>query len=433
MKPHLFIGIDRSDLRLDLCILADDGETLDQKAIATAPEVMQEWVREIQRLLPEGRRAALCIEQPCPGLLNFFSQFECFELYLINPITLNRYREAFNLSRAKDDKKDAFHLARLVYEKHDQLPLWKAADPPSRKLAILTEKRRQLVDLRVSITNRLTQVLKDCFPQALELTGRDLHAPLALAFLEKWPTLHSLQRARPETIRTFYYRHGSRRPKPIEKRLELIALAVPICTDQVVLDSYAEFILALVAQLRALGRSIARFDDEIEDALRSHQDAPIFRSLPGAGPNLSARLTAFFGADRDAYPDPESVQRHSGVAPVTKQSGKMHFVHRRYACCKFWRQTFVEWAAQSVMKSTWAKAYYLQQKEKGHRHHSILRQLAYKWIRIVHRCWVTRQPYDEERYLAALRARHSPLVAHIQRLTDDSSRANEPGVWKTTR
>ena len=68
------------------------------------------------------------------------------------------------------------------------------------------------------------------------------------------------------------------------------------------------------------------------------------------------------------------------------------------------------------MKSRWAKAYYLQQKEKGHRHHTILRGLAYKWIRIIHRCWQTAQPYDEDRYLAVLAKRKSPLIAIIKKL-----------------
>lgn len=418
MKPHFFIGIDRSDFRLDLCILAANGEILEQTFISTDPEAMLAWARKIEAMLPSGARAALCIEQPCPGLLNFFRQFEFLALHLINPLTLKHYREAFNTSRAKDDKKDAFHLARLILEKHDILKAWQPDDEQSRQLTILTQKRRQLVDLRVSATNRLTQILKDCFPQALQITGRDLHARLALAFLEKWPTLQALQRARPATIKKFYHQHGSRRPKPIEVRLALIAKAVPICTDSITLECSTEFLHALVRQLREFDQSIRRFDTLIEASLQSHPDVVIFASLPGAGANLSARLAAFFGTDRAAYPDPISVQNHSGVSPVTKQSGKMHFVHRRYACCKFWRQTFVEWAGQTVMKSRWAKAYYEQQKQKGQRHHTILRGLAYKWIRIVHRCWQNNEAYNEDRYLAVLEKRQSPLIAIIRKLAE---------------
>ena len=145
MKPHFFIGIDRSDFRLDLCILNANGEILEQSSISTDPEAMLAWARKIEAILPAGARAALCIEQPCPGLLNFFRQFGFLALHLINPLTLKHYREAFNTSRAKDDKKDAFHLARLILEKHDLLKAWEPDDAQTRQLAILTQKRRQLV------------------------------------------------------------------------------------------------------------------------------------------------------------------------------------------------------------------------------------------------------------------------------------------------
>ena len=138
--------------------------------------------------------------------------------------------------------------------------------------------------------------------------------------------------------------------------------------------------------------------------------------MPGAGAALSSRLLSFFGSDRSRYRDANALQKHSGVAPLTKQSGKTRFVHRRYACNKFWRQTFVEWAGQTVMKSLWAKAYYLQQKQKGQRHHTILRGLAYKWQRILFRCWQNRETYDERRYIKALEKTSSPLIPIINQL-----------------
>lgn len=144
--------------------------------------------------------------------------------------------------------------------------------------------------------------------------------------------------------------------------------------------------------------------------------AGIRTSLPGAGPAFAARLLGFFGGDRSKYGSAAEIQKHSGVAPITKQSGKMHFVHRRYACNKFWRQTFVEWAAQTVMKSLWAKAYYQQQEARGQRHQSILRGLAYKWQRILFRCWQNNQRYDESHYLQALKRSSSPLLPIIAKI-----------------
>lgn len=85
----------------------------------------------------------------------------------------------------------------------------------------------------------------------------------------------------------------------------------------------------------------------------------------------------------------------------------------RWACPKFLRQTFHEWAGHSIAHSEWARAYYHQQLAKGNGHHAAVRSLAAKWIRIVYRCWVNHTPYDEQIYLQSLRLHGSPLAAAI--------------------
>jgi transposase len=416
MKHHLHIGIDRSDQSLDFCVLDASGETIRQSHVSCAPESLLAWVRDLEKDLPAGADICLCIEQPCQNLVHFFRQFGFLRLYLANPAVIKKYRESLSASRAKDDRRDAHALALFVFERHPRLQPWAPSDPLADQIAMLTEKRRQLVGIRTSLTNKLTQALKDSFPQALELVGRDLFTPLACAFLSKWPTLDALQKARPSTLTQFYYKQGSRRPKPIEKRLAIIRDAVALCTDQDILEVYTELILGLVRQISGVQTSIKRFDDLIATKTAEHQDATIFTSLPGAGPAFAARLLGFFGGDRSRYGSAEEIQKHSGVAPITKQSGKMHFVHRRYACNKFWRQTFVEWAAQTIIKSLWAKAYYQQQEAKGQRHQSILRGLAYKWQRILFKCWQNNQRYDESRYLQALKRSSSPLLPIIAQI-----------------
>jgi hypothetical protein len=106
------------------------------------------------------------------------------------------------------------------------------------------------------------------------------------------------------------------------------------------------------------------------------------------------------------------MQKYAGVAPVIEQSGKKSWTHWRYSCPKFLRQTFVEWAGQSVRFSFWAKAYYQQQIEKGKPHNTVIRALAFKWIRIAFSCWQTRTVYDESKYLEALKKRGSPLLQY---------------------
>ena len=109
-------------------------------------------------------------------------------------------------------------------------------------------------------------------------------------------------------------------------------------------------------------------------------------------------------------PNPEDLQRYGGVAPVLERSGNKAWVHWRYCCPKFLRQTFVEWAGETVKLSFWANAFYEKQKAKGKSHQTIIRALAYKWIRILHRCWLDRKPYNEAAYLLALKKKQSPLL-----------------------
>ena len=139
----------------------------------------------------------------------------------------------------------------------------------------------------------------------------------------------------------------------------------------------------------------------------------LFSPLPGAAQVLAPRLLTAFGEDRQRYPHADSLQMYSGIAPVTKRSGKKTWVHWRWQCPTFVRQTFVDWASQTINKSAWAGAYYRQQRAKGCSYQVAVRALAFKWIRILHRCWQDRTPYDESKYLEALRRKGSPLLKYL--------------------
>lgn len=142
---------------------------------------------------------------------------------------------------------------------------------------------------------------------------------------------------------------------------------------------------------------------------RSQTDYALFSELPGAGPFLAPRLLVAFGVQRERFANASELQRYPGVAPVTERSGKKCWVHWRWQCPTFLRQTFVERGGQTINKSAWAGAYYYHQRAKGSTYQAAVRALAFKWIRILYRCWQTRTPYDEARYLDALRQRQSSL------------------------
>lgn len=228
-------------------------------------------------------------------------------------------------------------------------------------------------------------------PQAQWAAGTARWRLLATAFLLKWPSLGAVQKAKPTTLKQFYHLHGSRRQSLIQERLALVAKAVPVTDETAVIGSFVLRVQLLARELQAVVRTIAEFDRQIAAAYAAHPDRAIFASLPGAGPVLGPRLLASLGADRER-------------------------IHRRYCCPKFHRQSFHEYAKESILWSRWAGAFYLQQRRKGAPHHTAVRALAYKWQRVIWRCWQDCQPYDEAKHEAALRKSGSPVVALLDRV-----------------
>jgi len=274
---------------------------------------------------------------------------------------------------------------------------------PTRELAGLALARRQAVDRRTQLSSQLRTVLKSYFPQALELIGDELERPLALDFLQRWPDLGSAQKARPATLRSFYHQHTVRRPQLIERRIALIGQARLLVNDPVFIAPAVMQVQMFVETLRVLQKHIERIEARIEEVFATHPAAAFFRQLPGAGPAFGPRLLVAFGDDHSRYPKAANLQMFAGVAPVQQKSGQQLWIHWRWLAPVFLRQTFVEWAGQTVVYSTWARAYYFRQKRLGKSHHVILRALAFKWIRVLWRCWQNNEPYDEACYLDALK------------------------------
>jgi hypothetical protein len=170
---------------------------------------------------------------------------------------------------------------------------------------------------------------------------------------------------------------------------------------------------ALILGLRALYTAIARYDREIAHTFSQHPDSSLFAALPGSGTAYSARLLAAFGSRRDLFQSAEAMLNFSGIAPVLKRSGRTTIIHRRYPRPLFLHQSFIEYANESIRHSLWARAFYQMQKAANKTHWVIIRGLAYKWIRILFRCWQERTPYDEIRYLRSLQKSRSPLLPFL--------------------
>jgi transposase len=342
-------------------------------------------------------------------------KYEFLVLFPINPKQLASYRDAFVPCGPKDDPTDAELLCLFVEQHHTRLRAWRPDDPSTRTLRLLTEDRRHWVDERTALNNRLRQRLKEYFPLALELASQDLDTDWFLELLKKYPSHAELRRANPRTLaRLFPKRSRVADEEGEDSRVTLVRSSSPLVTDQAVILTHRLDVLHLVRMLSQLNDTVAEYDREIARHMAQHCDAALFQSFPAAGTAMAPRLAAAFGTDRERFNSAQEIQQYSGIAPVLKRSGKSCSITRRLACPKFLHQTFHEYADHSRKQSAWAGAYYRMLKARGMRHHCALRSLAFKWQRIMHRCWKTRTLYDEARYLHHLRLRNSPLLAYLE-------------------
>jgi len=409
-----WIGVDWADQSHHVSEYNVETGRRESYTIVHTGESLQEWLNQLRNRY-DGKRIAVVLEQARGGLIYALMSTDFIEIYPVNPQSLAKYRKALYPSGAKSDPPDAELLGDMVRHNRSRFRAWAPDDEKTRGLQLLTHGRRKLVDDMTSLTNQLTSVLKTYYPQALHWAG-DLTSEQACAFLEKWPTLTELQKSRPFRIREFYEKHGRPKREALNVIVAGIQKAQPLTSDSAVVMAGVMMANALVAQIRSLRPAIEKYDQEIERLFQQHPDRVVFESFPGAGKVLAPRLLAAFGADRDRFENAMQVQQFSGVAPVTERSGKMKWVHRRWACSKFVLQTFHEFADQARKFSSWSKLYYRQQRAVGKEHHAAVRALAYKWIRIMFRCWKDRNAYDDLRYTQSLATRGSGLKRALNQM-----------------
>nr|ART35747.1 B75 [uncultured bacterium] len=405
-----YVGIDWADQTHVISLRAGNSQ-VERCELPHKPEHISKWVSGLQQRFP-GQRIAVALEQSRGALIYALMSYDCLVLYPVNPKAVAKYREAFYVSGAKDDPTDADLLLELVTVHRDKLRAWRPADELTRTITLLVEYRRQLVDDQTALTNRLANRLKLYYPQALAWAG-ELATVQACDFLQRWPSLAAVQKTTAAKLREFYIRHGCRKAQVIAQRLQEIQQAQPLTRDLAIISATMPMVQATVSQLRPVLAAIQQMDKQIAALFAQHADHDLFDSFPGAGPVLAPRLLAALGADRGRFASARELQQFSGIAPVTERSGRSCFIHRRLACPKFVRQSFHEFAAQSIRWSGWARIYYDQQRARGNRHHAAVRSLAFKWIRIIYRCWQMGVAYHEQTYLQSLRRRNSPLIKSL--------------------
>ena len=407
----LHVGIDWSHKEHHVAVRTPAGQTRSFSVEATI-DGFQSLLTQLEQMAG-GAPIAICMEKARISLFYHLMLRDNIQLYLVDPKQFARYRESFVSSGAKHDRSDAALLLRLLCERAELLRVFQPDDLATRKLAHLVQTRRNMVNERTRLLQQLQDALKIYYPLLLQLAGNKTNAPLLQALLRRWPDPRKLRRARPDLLRRALREAGLKDPDAIQQCISTIRSQPLVTNDAALLETMSIRAKTLLIQIQALQKAINELEQKIDQIMHQHPDAELFRNLRGAGQALAPRLLAAFGSRRDRYDSAEEVTIVTGVAPVTKQSGKARHVVRRRACCKFTLQTFHEFANCARRWCPWSRAYYKLQRANGHGHHAALRKLAYRWIRILYRVWKTKTPYDPQRYLQVLKHRNHPLLQYM--------------------
>lgn len=407
----LFIGIDWADQEHEAYVLDRDGKGT-RETIEQTPEAIDAWVAaKIEQA--GGRPIGILLEQKRGALIHALMFRENVVLYPVNPKQLAAYRKSYDNAGGKSDRGDAWLMARMLCERQTLLKPWQPDDESTRLLARLCETRRQLVDERTRLSNQLISQLKGYFPGILRLKTGNALSPLLLALLRRWPDPRKLRRADPQLLHKVMKQFGRRSQEQRDELIKEFRGGKLLTSDTALIEPAAMLVKTLVKQIEVVRESIGKMDEKIDAEMNQHPDASLFTALPGAGKALAPRLLAALGSQRDRFENADELAALSGIAPVTIQSGKSRHVRRRFACPKFLRQTYHEFADQARKWCPWSKAYYRMQRARGSGHNDALRKLAYRWIRILIRVWKDRRPYDPDAYLETIQRKNPSIIPYL--------------------
>jgi hypothetical protein len=318
-----------------------------------------------------------------------------YQLYPVNPLQVARYRERHAVSGGKSDAGDAHILADMVRTDRHQLRPIAGDSAQAEAIKVVTRAHKTLIWERTRHTLRLRRALLEFFPAALAAYG-DLTAPDTLELLAKAPDPASAARLSTGQI-TAALRRARRRDVPAKAAAIRAALRTKhLSQPAVVAGAYAATVRAQVAILTTLNAEIATMQGQVEAHFGQHPDAEIYRSQPGLGVLLGARVLAEFGDDKIRYADARARKNYAGTSPITRQSGKKKIVLARHVHNDRLIDALGLQAFAALRASPGARAYYDQLRARGAGHRAALRQLGNRLVGILHGCLKTATTYDEE-------------------------------------
>ena len=396
----LFIGDDWAEAHHDIEIEDDTGRVLARRRLTeglVGVAALHELVAEHLDPSGEADQVLVGIEtERGPWVQALLAAG--YVVYPINPMQVARYRERHSTSGAKSDPGDAHLLAEIVrVDRAHHRPI--AGDSEiAEHVKVAARAHQTMIWSRVRQVNALRSLLREYYPAALAAFGTDLASPDALAVLAAAATPEQGRRLSQARIETLLRKAGRQR--------NLTATAVKIKTalgsEQLsarpgVLPAYAASASALIAVLTTMVAQTEVLAGQVEQGFGQHPDVEIYRSQPGLGMILGARVLAEFGDDPHRYPDAKSRKNYSGMSPITKASGTKRVVLARYARNRRLGDALFLQAYSALRSSPGARAFYDRQRARGATHYQALRALANRLVGILHGCLRTHTLYDENR------------------------------------
>jgi transposase len=329
---------------------------------------------------------------------------------MISPNQLKNLRGRYGSAGNKDDRFDAFVLADTLRTDRARLRPLVPDNAATVALRALCRARKDLVAHRVRVANQLREHLSRVFPGAVGLFTK-LDSPISLRFVTRFDCQDRADWLTARRLQAWLASAGyCGRTDPTTLHARLTAAPRGLCAAAGA--AQVPITRALVATLKNLAEQIAMLSDQIGQQLNAHADAHIFTNLPHAGTVRAARLLAEIGDCRARFPTPEALACLAGVAPSTRQSGKMRSVGFRWGCDKQLRDAVCDFADGSRRGNRWAADLYGRARARGHDHPHAVRILARGWIYVIWACWQTNTAYDPGQHRALQTVlRHDELPA----------------------
>jgi transposase len=390
----LFVGDDWAEDHHDVYLMNDTGDRLASQRL---PEGLA-GIRRLHELIAEhaeGPAQVVIGIETDRGLWVDALTAAGYQVFAVNPLAVARYRDRHHVSGAKSDAADAKLLADLVRtDRHNHRRI--AGDSPDAEaIKVLARAHQNLIWARTRHTNGLRSALREYYPAALE-AFEDLADRDALAILGRAPTPDDAGRLSVSKIRSALkaagrQRNHDTRALQIQEMLRTEQLAAPAAVSA----AFGASTRAAVGIIAELNRQISDLEAELATHFETHPDADIYRSLPGLGVILGARVLGEFGDDPNRYTDAKCRKNYAGTSPLTVASGKKHTVLARHVRNHRLYDAIDQWAFCALSNSPGARTFYDGHRAAGDTHHQALRALGNRLVGVLHGCLRHHTRYDE--------------------------------------